>query len=319
MKLVAMWVLVASVVVCPGVNGSPAWAQDDNAGRRPPPSTDLIMRLRHHLLHRFDENGNRRLDHRESHHALQTVMGVLSRHRGRAIRISDLPAGLRPIFVLFDHNRDGLLGPVEQMGLSRTMPHAARVPHRPRPPQRPDTGTDRPDRPEKPRPPARPGGDGDAGDDGSQRPRPPRLTPELIDQLRNLLLQAFDRNNNHRLDPPERSHARRTLLGFLSRHRGTEIEVGATPPRLGRILGLFDFNGDGKLGPIEKRLLIQALKILLRPRPRPESGPPGGGDRPQRPRPDRPLGDDLDDCRPGDRPADGGFEVRPGRPPRPDF
>ena len=32
-----------------------------------------------------------------------------------------------------------------------------------------------------------------------------------------------------------------------------------------------------------------------------------------------PITDHLDDSHPDDKPADGGFEVRPGRPPRPDF
>ena len=328
MKMVPVWVLAAALVACPGV----AWAQDDDSGddgRQNPPHN--AMQLRHRLLHRFDENGNGRLDHRESHRAMQTVMRVLSRNHGRVIKISDLPAGLRPIFALFDHNKDGVLGSVEQRRLAHAMSHAARPPHRPHPPGRPGDGADRPqrpgdgadrperpERPEKPKPPVRPE-DGDAGQDGSQRPHPPRLTPELLHRLRSLLLQAFDRNHNRRLDPPERGHARRVLLGFLSRQRGEEIEISSAPSRLGQILGLFDFNGDGKLGPVEKRVLMRALKILLRPRPRPEPGEPGDGDRPERPRPDRPIGDDLDDSRPGDRPADGGFEVRPGRPPWPDF
>ena len=320
MKTVSLWMLAAAVILFPGVGGSLAFAQGggNGDGHSPPPT--VVRQLRHRLLHRFDENGNGRLDHRESHQALRTVLRVLSRNHGRPINISELPAGLRPIFAMFDRNRDGVLGPIEQQRLAHAMRHAARPVQRPHPPRPPGDGEGGADKPEKPRP--KPPGEGDADEDGSDgpnRPHPPRLTPELLRQLRALLLAAFDRNHNRHLDPPERCHARRVLLGFLKRHRGEDIEIASAPPRLGRILGLFDFNGDGKLGPAEKRLLHRALHIVLRPRPRPEPNEPGDGDRPQRPRPDRPIGEDLDDSRPDDRPADGGFEVRPGPPPRPDF
>jgi len=320
MKIVSLWTLAAAVVLFPGVGGSLAFAQGGGGnedGHSPPPS--VLRQLRHRLLHRFDENGNGRLDHRESHQALQTVLGVLSRNRGRAVNISELPAGLRSIFAMFDRNGDGVLGPIERGALGHAMRHAAKPPRRPHPPRPPGDGEDGAG---KPKPKPKPPGDGDAdedGEDGPNRPHPPRLTPELLRQLRALLLAAFDRNHNHRLDPPERGHARRVLMGFLSRHRGEVIDIASAPPRLGQILGLFDFNGDGKLGPAEKRLLHRALQIVLRPRPRPEPGEPGDGDRPKRPRPDRPIGDDLDDSQSDDRPADGGFEVRPGHPPRPDF
>ena len=329
MKTVSLWMLAAAVFLCPGATGSVAVAQEGGGGNGEghSPPLSVLRQLRHRLLHRFDENGNGRLDHRESHQALRTVLGVLSRNRGRAINISELPAGLRPIFAMFDRNGDGVLGPIEQRALGHAMRHAARPPHRPRPPRPPgdgEEGADKPEKPEKPERPKKPKppGEGDAdedGKDGPHRPHPPRLTPELLRRLRALLLAAFDRNHNRHLDPPERGHARRVLLGFLSRHRGEVIEIASAPPRLGRILGLFDFNGDGKLGPAEKRLLHRALQIVLRPRPRPEPGEPGEGGRPERPRPDRPIGEDLDDSHPDDKPADGGFEVRPGRPPRPDF
>ncbi len=281
-----------------------------------------VPALRQRLLHRFDENGNGRLDHRESRHALRTVLSVLSQNRGRTIKISDVPAGLRPIFALFDRNRDGVLGPLEQMNLARAMPHAARPDHKHDRPGKP--GEDRRDRPQPPEKPKGPGdgADGEDSDDradrpGGRRPRPPRLTPEVLRQLRRLLQGAFDRNNNGRLDPPERCQARRATLGFLGRHRGQDIDLSQVPSKLGPILALFDFNKDSKLGPLEQHVLKRALQILLRPRPRPE--PPGdGAERPQRPRPDDSLGDELDESRP-ERPSDGGFEVRPGRPPRPDF
>jgi len=304
MRTISLWLLAVGLVVCPAPGGGPVWAQDSEAVARRRPSPKIVGQLRQRLLRRFDENGNGRLDRRESQHAMSTVLGVLARNRGRTIPISKLPAGLRPIFSLFDRNRDGVLGPIEQINLSRTLSHAVRSPGRP------GGGSGQP-------------GDGDGNADegggtGSRPPRPPRLTPELLQRLRGLLLKAFDRNRNGRLDPPERSHARRVLLSFLSRHRGEEISLESAPPRLGSILGLFDFNGDGKLGLGENRLLRRALLIVLRPRPRPDSNESAGKKRPLRPRPDRPLGEELDDSRP-DRPADGGFEVRPGRPPRPDF
>ena len=278
------------------------WAQQDESFARVRPPQKVVGKLRQPLLRRFDENGNGRLDRRESQHAMRTVLGVLARNRGRVITISKLPAGLRQIFALFDRNRDGVLGPIEQVNLSRTLSYAVR--------------------------PARgPGGDagqregasvdGDGGA-GLQPPRPPSLTPEVLQRLRGLLLKSFDRNRNGRLDPPDRSRARRVLLDFLMRHRGEDISIESASPRLGPILGLFDFNGDRNLGPGENRVLRQALLIVLRPRPRPDADGPDGGKRPTRPRPNRSLGEELDDLSP-DRPAGGGFEARPDRPPRPGF
>lgn len=323
MKTVWLVLLTAGLVLCPGASAERAWsAEGDDGGHRPP--GNVVGQLRHRLLHRFDENGNGRLDHREAHHAMQTVMGVLSRHRGRPITISNLPAGLRPIFGMFDQNGDGVLGPVEQRRLAHALRHAARHPHPPKPPEQPGDGDagERPDRPGKPGRPDRPG-DGDASDDGDDgghdRPHPPRLTPELVRELRALLLSAFDRNQNGYLDPPERAHARRAVLGYLSQHQGSVIEIASAPQRLAGILGLFDLNGDGKLGPHETSLLRKALHIVLRHRPRPDKPGEPGGDRPERPRGDRPIGDDLDDCRPKDRGGDDGIEIRPGHPPRPDF
>ena len=303
MRTVSSWLLLVGMVFCLFSSGDGlVRAQQDESFARTRPSQKVIGQLRQRLLRRFDENGNGRLDRRESQHAMRTVLGVLTRNRGRVITISKLPAGLRSIFALFDRNRDAVLGPVEQVNLSRALLHAVR------PPRRSESGAGQP-------------GDGNADEgigSGSRPPRPPRLTPEILQRLRGLLLKAFDRNRNGRLDPPERSHARRVLLEFLSRHRGEEIAIESASPRLGPILGLFDFNGDGNLGPGENRVLRRALLIVLRQRPRPDSNGPDGEKRPTRPRPDRPLGEELDELRP-DRPADGGFEVRPGRPPRPDF
>jgi len=324
MKTVLLVLLTAGLVLCPGASVERAWsAEGDDGGHRPP--GNVVGQLRHRLLHRFDENGNGRLDHREAHHAMKTVIGILSRHRGRPITISDLPAGLRPIFGMFDKNGDGILGPVEQRRLAHALRHAGRHPHPPKPPEKPGDGDagERPERPGKPGRPERPGDGDGASDDGDEvgpdRPHPSRLTPELVRQLRALLLSAFDRNQNGHLDPPERAHARRVVLGFLSQEQGEAIEIASAPQRLAGILGLFDFNGDGKLGPQEKRLLRQALHIVLRHRPRPDKPGEPSGDRPERPRSDRPIGDDLDDGRPVDRGGDDGIEVRPGHPPRPDF
>lgn len=300
MKWNSLWLLAFSLVLC-GSDADPVLAQDTGTAHQSPPN--VVMALRRHLLHRFDENGNGRLDLREARQATRTVLGVLRKNRGNAVVIAELPAGLRSIFSMFDRNRDGVLGPAEQIKLGRAMPHATRPPRR---------------RPKPPKPPVRPG-DGDADGDDDGRSRPPRLTPALLHRLRSLLLQAFDRNQNEVLDPPERCQARRTLFGFLSRLRGQEIPIGSAPPRLGRILGAFDLNRDGKLGARETQVLIRALKILLRPRPRPESGEPGDGEPPSRPRPDPPIGEDFDDLRPDGPSSDGGFEVRPGRPPQPDF
>ena len=303
MRTVSSWLLPVGMVFCLFSSGDVlVRAQQDESFVRVRPSQKVVGQLRQRLLRRFDENGNGRLDRRESQHAMRTVLGVLAKNRGRVITISKLPVGLRPIFALFDRNRDGVLGPVEQVNLSRALLHAVR------PPRRSESGAGQP-------------GDGNADEgigSGSRPPRPPRLTPEILQRLRGLLLKSFDRNRNGRLDPPERSHARRVLLEFLSRHRGEEIAIESASPRLGPILGLFDFNGDGNLGPGENRVLRRALLIVLRQRPRPDSNGPDGEKRPTRPRPDRPLGEELDELRP-DRPADGGFEVRPGRPPRPDF
>ncbi len=320
MKTVWLVLLAAGLVLCPGVSVEKAWSvEGDDGGQRPP--GNVVGQLRHRLLHRFDENGNGRLDHREAHHAMQTVMGILSRHGGRPITISNLPVGLRPIFGMFDQNGDGVLGPVEQRRLAHALRHAARHPHPPKLPEKPGDG-DAGEPPGKPGRPERPG-DGGASDDGDEgghdRPHPPRLTPELVRELRALLLSAFDRNQNGHLDPPERAHARRAVLGFLSQHQGSVIEIASAPQRLAGILGLFDLNGDGKLGPHETRLLRQALHIVLRYRPRPDKPGEPGGDRPERPRGDRPIGDDLDDCRPNGRGGDDGIEIRPGHPPRPDF
>ena len=303
MRTVSSWLLLVGMVFCLFSSGDGlVRAQQDESFVRVRPSQKVVGQLRQRLIRRFDENGNGRLDRRESQHAMRTGLGVLARNRGRVITISKLPVGLRPIFALFDRNRDGVLGPVEQVNLSRALLHAVR------PPRRSESGAGQP-------------GDGNADEgigSGSRPPRPPRLTPEILQRLRGLLLKSFDRNRNGRLDPPERSHARRVLLEFLSRHRGEEIAIESASPRLGPILGLFDFNGDGNLGPGENRVLRRALLIVLRQRPRPDSNGPDGEKRPTRPRPDRPLGEELDELRP-DRPADGGFEVRPGRPPRPDF
>ncbi len=300
MKWKSLWLLAFSLVLCGG-DADPVLAQDTGTDHQSPPK--VVMALRRHLLHRFDENGNGRLDLREARQATRTVLGVLKKKRGNAVVIAELPAGLRPIVSMFDRNRDGVLGPAEQIKLGRTMPHATRPPRR---------------RPKPPKRPVRPG-DGDADGDDDGKSRPPSLTPALLHRLRSLLLQAFDRNQNQVLDPPERCQARRTLFGFLSRLRGQEIPIGTAPSRLGRILGAFDLNRDGKLGVGETQVLIRALKILLRPRPRPESGGPGDGQPPRRPRPDPSIGEDFDDLRPDGPSSDGGFEVRPGRPPQPNF
>ena len=298
MRTVLSWLLPVGMMFCLSSGDGLVRAEQDESFARTRPSQKVIGQLRQRLLRRFDENGNGRLDRRESQHAMRTVLGVLARNRGRVITISKLPVGLRPIFAVFDRNRDGVLGPIEQVNLSRTLSFAVR------PPQGP--GGDAGQR-----------GDGNGGA-GSQPPRPPSLTPEVLQRLRGLLLKFFDRNRNGRPDPPERSRARRVLLDFLTRHRGEDISVESASPRLGPILGLFDFNGDRNLGPGENRVLRRALLIVLRPRPRPDANGPDNGKRPTRPRPDRPLGEELDDLRP-DRPTDGGLEVRPGRTPRPDF
>ena len=305
MRLVSMLALMSVAAWSGAWSREAVLAQDKAADRRLVP--DRVSSLRRQLLHRFDENGNGRLDQREARQAMQAVLGVLRENRGRAIVISELPVGLRPICTLFDRNQDGVLGPAEQINLGRAMPHATR------PLRSPGDSTDHSRGPGKPKPLVRPGD----GDDGQSLP--PRLTSEVPHQLRSLLLQAFDRNHNERLDPPERCHARRTLFGFLSRLRGQEIAIGMAPPRLGQILGPFDFNGDSKLGALEQPVLTRALKILLRPRPRPDVGEPGDGQRPRRPRPDPSIGEDLDDLRPAGPSPAGGFEVRPGRLPQPDF
>ena len=289
--------LVFSLVVFAG-DADPVLAQDTGADQRPPAS--VVMSLRRHLLHRFDENGNGRLDLREARQATKTVLGILRRNRGNPLVIAELPAGLRPVVSVCDRNRDGVLGPAEQVKLRRAMPHATRPPR------------------QRPKPPVRPGDGAADGDDG-EKSRHPQLTPALLLRLSGLLLQAFDRNKNEVLDPPERCHARRTLFGFLSRLRGQEIPIGSAPPRLGRILSAFDLNRDGKLGIVETQVLIRALKILLRPRPRPEPGEPGDGEPPRRPRPESSIGEDFDDLRLDGPSSDGGFAVRPGRSPRPDF
>ena len=299
---VSLWLLPVGMMFFVFSGDGLVRAQQEGAFVRVRPSQKVVGQLRQRLLRRFDENGNGRFDRRESQHAMRTVLGVLAGNRGRVITISKLPAGLRQIFALFDRNRDGVLGPIEQVKLSRTLSYAVRPARGPGG----DAGQ-------------REGGsvDGDGGA-GSQPPRPSSLTPEVLQRLRSLLLTSFDRNRNGRLDPPERSRARRVLLDLLTRHRGEDISIESASPRLGPILGLFDFNGDRSLGPGENRVLRQALLIVLRPRPRPDADGPDGRSRPTRPRPNRPLGEELDDLIP-DRPAGGVFEVRPDRPPRPDF
>ena len=298
------WYLVVSVALSAFVCCGTVQAQGDDGrqGQERPPG-DLVRQLRQRLLERFDENGNGRLDRREGRHAIEVLRGVVERHRGRLIHLSTLPAGLRSILALFDRNKDGVLDPMEMRILKRALPRVTRPPQRP---ERPGAEEARPDRPARPAPPA--GGDS----------RPPSLTPELVHRLRQLLLRAFDRNDNQRLDLPERRHAHTAVAGFLARHRGRKITIESAPANLRGILALFDRNRDGELGPVERILLHRALHVVLRPRQEPPRR--GDKDRSRPPRFDRPsLDDELDRSRP-ERPTGGdGFEVRPGGTVRPDF
>ena len=117
-----------------------------------------------------------------------------------------------------------------------------------------------------------PGGDAEPGTlQVDYRPGPPRQRRAERQQLRQDILQRFDRNGDGRLEPNERRQAARALRKLarqLARqdrrqarmhrliqrydlnHDGN-IDAGEMPPAVGKRLRRFDRNGDGWVDPQE--------------------------------------------------------------------
>jgi hypothetical protein len=93
--------------------------------------------------------------------------------------------------------------------------------------------------------PARPG----PGAMGGQRQRDPRRA-QLRAELRQALVERFDRNGDGRLEPGERRQAIRALRRLVRRMARQEMMVERRGRRQ-RLIQRYDNDGDGNLGPGE--------------------------------------------------------------------
>ena len=78
----------------------------------------------------------------------------------------------------------------------------------------------------------------------------PEPRPRHRQQLRQLLLERFDRNGDGRLEPRERRHAIRALRK-LERRLARADGQQARGDRMQRLIRKYDLNGDGNVGPGE--------------------------------------------------------------------